>query len=53
MIEHGFEEGSDSPGIYIAQTFTCESCAYCLERNPVYVDSLDDSSGFEMCIVEG
>ena len=52
MIELGFEEGSDSLGTYIAQTFVCESCTYRLERNPVYVDSPDDSSGFERRIVD-
>ena len=37
MNELGFVEDADDLGVYIAETFCCEECAYRLERNPVYI----------------
>jgi hypothetical protein len=42
MIELGFVENADDLGVFIAETFRCETCAYQLERNPVYIFDADE-----------
>lgn len=41
MEYRGFEEGLDSLGVYVANTYLCLFCAYRLEKDPVYVGGED------------
>jgi hypothetical protein len=49
----GFIESSDDLGVFIAETFRCDTCAYQLERNPVYIFGADEGEHSARQVVGG